>query len=62
MRGKAIHVNNTLRISKLNWLAKTESLALRITDSERKFWDVIYKYRSLNFSKEDNYKLQKQLN
>ena len=37
----AIYVHNIFKISKLNWFGKTESLALRITDSNNEFFDKV---------------------
>ena len=56
-----VYVHNTLKISKLNWFEKTEFLALRITDSTKEVFNIILMYKSQNLSKEDNYKLMKEV-
>ena len=51
----AIYVHNTLKISKLDWFKKNESLALKMTDPNNKVFDIIWIYRSPNLNKKDNY-------
>ena len=48
----------------MNWFEKKkkESLALRITDSNNQVVGIICKYKYSFLSKEDDYKLQEQLN
>ena len=48
--GSAFYENNTLNISKMNWFV---SLALRITDSNDKVFNIMCIYRSPNLSNEE---------
>ena len=60
--GIAIYLHTTLKLPKLDWLEKTESLPLKITDSNSEVFVMICIYRCLNLSKKDYYKLIEQLN
>ena len=52
--GSVIYVHNSLKVSKLDWFAKTESLAVKIHTSNDKILNVICVYRSPNLTKVEN--------
>lgn len=59
--GSAIFVHKSLTVSKLDWFDKTESVAVKVTFSNKNSMEIICVYRSPNLTKTQNNKLLSQL-